>query len=214
MNHTRDTSVLLLCLNNSEVMGSQCERTACPLWVTRSVSFRGFNSLSFSYSLPLSFSHSLSLPLCPRGRCNHVSPVRHMLTWVRAELWLLGSWQLHSCVALLHIRGQLQAQLSLSLCESHDSSAGNREQPVIQAAHRLHLTTDHIVSPSESIVFRLPYSLNQAVLHRDSTHTDWHMHALVPTHAHPTLLYLCNDAVVLLSVQICMLMSGHTILFC
>lgn len=115
----------------------------------------------------------------PGGRfCNHVSLVQSVLVCVRDRLWLLDSWQLHSCAAFLHIRGSCRPScLSLPLCKSHDSSAGNREQLVIQAARWLHLTTMGLVSPSEGTVFTYPAHSTM-----DSTHCcDIHTRAKILT---------------------------------
>lgn len=60
----------------------------------------------------------------------------------------LGSWAPGSftAVVLFYIYGAA-AGPAVARCESHDSSAGNRDGPVIQAPHRLHVTSLALPNP-------------------------------------------------------------------
>lgn len=83
----------------------------------------------------------------PSGQCNSISlglrpkqPGRQavLVTYMRDELGSCAPGSF-TAVALFYIYGAA-AGPAVARCESHDSSAGNRDGPVILAPHRLHVT--------------------------------------------------------------------------
>lgn len=75
-----------------------------------------------------------------------------------------------TAVALFYIYGAA-AGPAVARCESHDSSAGNRDGPVIQAPRRLHVTPPPPRSPLTAAPGGVPADTREAVC--TCTHTRW-----------------------------------------
>lgn len=110
-------------------------------------------------SAPLGQCNSISLGLGPK----QASKQAVLVTYMRDELGSCAPGSF-TAVALFYIYGAA-AGPAVARCESHDSSAGNRDGPVILAPHRLHVTPP-----------ALP------VLLRDAHHSPQHQAACPQTH--------------------------------
>lgn len=87
-------------------------------------------------SAPLGQCNSISLGLRPKQAGKESKAV--LVTYMRDELGSCAPGSF-TAVALFYIYGAA-AGPAVARCESHDSSAGNRDGPVILAPHRLHVT--------------------------------------------------------------------------
>lgn len=85
-------------------------------------------------SAPLGQCNSISLGLRPKQASKQV-----LVTYMRDELGSCAPGSF-TAVVLFYIYGAA-AGPAVARCESHDSSAGNRDGPVILAPHRLHVTS-------------------------------------------------------------------------
>lgn len=89
-------------------------------------------------SAPLGQCNSISLGLGPRQAGRQASKQAVLVTYMRDELGSCAPGSF-TAVVLFYIYGAA-AGPAVARCESHDSSAGNRDGPVILAPHRLHVT--------------------------------------------------------------------------
>lgn len=98
-----------------------------------------------------------------------------------------------TAVALFYIYGAA-AGPAVARCESHDSSAGNRDGPVIQAPHRLHVTPPSRSPPQNPPALLLEAHRShqhQAVCPQTHAHAHTHKAACTCTHLkHAAVLFL------------------------
>lgn len=128
-------------------------------------------------SAPLGQCNSISLGLRPKQAGKQAV----LITYMRDELGSCAPGSF-TAVALFYIYGAA-AGPAVARCESHDSSAGNRDGPVILAPHRLHVTL-----PALPILLFDAHHSPQSQAECPQTHARLPVRA--HKHAHTVVLFL------------------------